>query len=276
MAGFGASGRNGGWCSALFATSDAALARRHGLDAMRAMRRAMQETGRRRRRHRGGRGHRLPLRQGWVGRPGAQRGPAGAGHGRGRRGARARLRRGRPALARARRDAAADRRRRTRSARRSHRTAPRCSRRSWPGAWPTRSSGTGCSVYEHTEVLAIRPGAAGGRPGGRHRAAAPCEPTSWCGPRRPGRRPCPGCQRAIVPVYSLMVATEPLGADFWASAGLESRATFADHRHMIIYGQRTADGRIAFGGGGRPTTSARPSAPPSTPSRRCTRCCARR
>ena len=44
VAGFGASGRNGGWCSALFATSDAALARQHGIDAMRAMRRAMQET----------------------------------------------------------------------------------------------------------------------------------------------------------------------------------------------------------------------------------------
>jgi len=44
VAGFGASGRNGGWCSALFAASDAALARRHGVDAMRAMRRAMQET----------------------------------------------------------------------------------------------------------------------------------------------------------------------------------------------------------------------------------------
>ena len=44
VAGFGASGRNGGWCSALFATSDAALARQHGLAAMRAMRRAMQET----------------------------------------------------------------------------------------------------------------------------------------------------------------------------------------------------------------------------------------
>ena len=44
VAGFGASGRNGGWCSALFATSDAALARRHGLEAMRAMRRAMQAT----------------------------------------------------------------------------------------------------------------------------------------------------------------------------------------------------------------------------------------
>ena len=49
-----------------------------------------------------------------------------------------------------------------------------------------------------------------------------------------------------------MVATEPLGEGFWASAGLEGRATFADHRHMIIYGQRTADGRIAFGGRGAP------------------------
>ena len=62
----------------------------------------------------------------------------------------------------------------------------------------------------------------------------------------------PGLERAVVPVYSLMVATEPLGEDFWAEAGLESRATFADHRHMIIYGQRTADDRLAFGGRGAP------------------------
>ena len=62
----------------------------------------------------------------------------------------------------------------------------------------------------------------------------------------------PGLHREIVPVYSLMVATEPLGDGFWAAAGLENRATFADHRHMIIYGQRTADGRIAFGGRGAP------------------------
>ena len=41
IAGFGASGRNGGWCSALFPASTAALERRHGLDAALAMRRAM-------------------------------------------------------------------------------------------------------------------------------------------------------------------------------------------------------------------------------------------
>jgi glycine/D-amino acid oxidase-like deaminating enzyme len=62
----------------------------------------------------------------------------------------------------------------------------------------------------------------------------------------------PGYHRDIVPVYSLMVATEPLGDAFWAEAGLSGRATFADHRHTIIYGQRTADGRLAFGGRGAP------------------------
>ncbi len=44
IAGFGASGRNGGWCSALFPASTAALERRHGLDAALAMRRAMIDT----------------------------------------------------------------------------------------------------------------------------------------------------------------------------------------------------------------------------------------
>ena len=33
----------------------------------------------------------------------------------------------------------------------------------------------------------------------------------------------PGHHRDIVPVYSLMVATEPLGPDFWAEAGLGGR-----------------------------------------------------
>lgn len=44
VAGFGASGRNGGWCSALFAASDQRIGRQHGLEAAKAMRLAMQET----------------------------------------------------------------------------------------------------------------------------------------------------------------------------------------------------------------------------------------
>jgi glycine/D-amino acid oxidase-like deaminating enzyme len=61
-----------------------------------------------------------------------------------------------------------------------------------------------------------------------------------------------GQERAIVPVYSLMIATEPLSEEFWAGAGLADRQTFADFRHLVIYGQRTADGRLAFGGRGAP------------------------
>ena len=44
IAGFGASGRNGGWCSALFPTSPEGLARRPGRGAALAMRAAMRDT----------------------------------------------------------------------------------------------------------------------------------------------------------------------------------------------------------------------------------------
>src|SRR5689334_10867056 len=44
VAGFGASGRNGGWCSALFPVSPATLARGHGRAAAIAMVRAMAST----------------------------------------------------------------------------------------------------------------------------------------------------------------------------------------------------------------------------------------
>ena len=49
-----------------------------------------------------------------------------------------------------------------------------------------------------------------------------------------------------------MVATEPLPDAFWAEAGLAARETFSDFRHLIIYGQRTIDSRLAFGGRGAP------------------------
>ncbi len=58
--------------------------------------------------------------------------------------------------------------------------------------------------------------------------------------------------RAVAPVYSLVVATEPLSAAVWDRIGLADRPSFSDHRHLIIYGQRTADGRLVFGGRGAP------------------------
>jgi glycine/D-amino acid oxidase-like deaminating enzyme len=56
--------------------------------------------------------------------------------------------------------------------------------------------------------------------------------------------------RTYLPVYSLMVATEPLGDAFWRERGFAAREVFNDARHLVIYGQRTADGRLAFGGRG--------------------------
>ncbi|HEY5051047.1 MAG TPA: FAD-binding oxidoreductase, partial [Acidothermaceae bacterium] len=61
-----------------------------------------------------------------------------------------------------------------------------------------------------------------------------------------------GHHRALAPIYSLMMATEPLPTSFWDDAGLAHRETFNDLRHLIIYGQRTSDDRLAFGGRGAP------------------------
>jgi glycine/D-amino acid oxidase-like deaminating enzyme len=61
-----------------------------------------------------------------------------------------------------------------------------------------------------------------------------------------------GERRRLIPVYSLIIATEPLPAAAWEQIGLRRRETFSDHRHLIIYGQRTADDRLVFGGRGAP------------------------
>ncbi|MGI9596629.1 MAG: NAD(P)/FAD-dependent oxidoreductase [Acidimicrobiales bacterium] len=61
-----------------------------------------------------------------------------------------------------------------------------------------------------------------------------------------------GRHRAMLPIYSLMVATEPLDRSVFETIGMADRPTFADDRYAVIYGQRTADDRIAFGGRGIP------------------------
>ncbi len=61
-----------------------------------------------------------------------------------------------------------------------------------------------------------------------------------------------GQQRNLAPVYSLVIATEPLSAVIWEQIGLAERTTFSDHRHLIIYGQRSHDDRLVFGGRGAP------------------------
>src|ERR1019366_7195106 len=59
-------------------------------------------------------------------------------------------------------------------------------------------------------------------------------------------------RRSVVPLYSLMIATEPLAASWWRDYGFDRFPTFNDERHLLIYGQRTSDNRLAFGGRGSP------------------------
>lgn len=57
-----------------------------------------------------------------------------------------------------------------------------------------------------------------------------------------------GQERQVLPLYSMMVATEPLPDHVWDEIGLADRETFGDSRRITIYGQKTDDGRLAFGG----------------------------
>lgn len=60
-------------------------------------------------------------------------------------------------------------------------------------------------------------------------------------------RPAP---RQQIPLYSLMVATNPLPESLWKEIGNAQRATFAEGLHLINYAQRTVDNRLAIGGRG--------------------------
>jgi glycine/D-amino acid oxidase-like deaminating enzyme len=75
---------------------------------------------------------------------------------------------------------------------------------------------------------------------------------TWFEQLRVTQKSLEGQKRKIVPIYSLMMATEPLSAEVWDQIGLAQRETFGDFRNLIIYGQRTADNRFAFGGRGAP------------------------
>ncbi len=244
IAGFGASGRNGGWCSALFPQSVAALARRNGRDAAVALYRELQST------------------VDEVGRVAATEsidchfakgGTVVLARNRVQwRRAEEEVEEARaygfspddvvllgPDEARA-HCGAADVRGAT--------FTPHCA-----AIHPARLvrglarvvERRGVRIFERTRVNAITPRTV-------HtgyatvRAEAVVRATEGYTPGLKGER------RTVVPVYSLMIATEPLSAEFWAGAGLARRETFTDGRHLIIYGQRTADNRFAFGGRGAP------------------------
>ena len=62
----------------------------------------------------------------------------------------------------------------------------------------------------------------------------------------------PRHRRTVAPVYSLMVATAPLPKSLWDEIGLANAETFSELRHVIVYGQRSKDDRLVFGGRGAP------------------------
>jgi glycine/D-amino acid oxidase-like deaminating enzyme len=103
----------------------------------------------------------------------------------------------------------------------------------------------GVTLHEHTPVAAIEPGIVRSAHG-TVRAEYIVRATEGYTPSLSGHA------RTLAPVYSLMLATEPLSEDIWEHIGLTDRPTFADGRHLVIYGQRTSDGRLAFGGRGAP------------------------
>jgi glycine/D-amino acid oxidase-like deaminating enzyme len=103
----------------------------------------------------------------------------------------------------------------------------------------------GAEIYEATPVTAIEP----------HRACTVfgdvtaryvLRATEGFTARLPGQR------RALLPMNSSMIVTEPLGADVWREIGWDGCETLGDEAHVYMYAQRTADGRIAIGGRGVP------------------------
>lgn len=235
IAGFGASGRNGGWCSTLFPSSVATLARRHGLDAALAMRRAMIETVTEVGRAAASEGIDCDFVQGGT----------------------LLFARSTPQLHRARAEVAEA----------EHYGVDRVT---WLGerASPTNTLATliepdcarlhpaklvrglakvveslGATIYEETEVLSWEP----------HRVStargAVTAETIVIATEGFGAT-FAQTHRRVLPLYSLMIATEPLPDSFWDEIGIEHGHTFADFRHLLIYGQRTADNRFAFGGRG--------------------------
>ncbi len=57
----------------------------------------------------------------------------------------------------------------------------------------------------------------------------------------------PQLAKRLVPIHSQLIVTEPLSDDVWRQIGLKDRLLFSDGRALVTYGQRTVDRRIAFG-----------------------------
>jgi glycine/D-amino acid oxidase-like deaminating enzyme len=99
----------------------------------------------------------------------------------------------------------------------------------------------GVRIYEGTPALSAAPGGVD-TPAGRISADAVILATEAYTGQLPGHG------RDVVPIHEYMIATAPLPVSFWEEVGWAGREVLSDGRHLIIYAQRTADDRIAIGG----------------------------
>lgn len=102
----------------------------------------------------------------------------------------------------------------------------------------------GVKIFEHTEVTEIHPKTiqAGEYEVRADYVVRATEAYTSLLPRE---------KRTLAPIYSFMIATDVLPDSTVDSLALKG-STFADLRNLVIYGQVTADNRIAFGGRGAP------------------------
>jgi glycine/D-amino acid oxidase-like deaminating enzyme len=107
----------------------------------------------------------------------------------------------------------------------------------------------GVRIFERSPVARMQPGRvdcapSGERPPATVRAPIVVQATEAFTVDLPGQH------RDYMPVFSHMIATEPLDDATWDAIGWANCETVADQRHLFTYAQRTADGRIALGGRG--------------------------
>ncbi|MFK4834932.1 NAD(P)/FAD-dependent oxidoreductase [Microbacterium sp. ZW T2_14] len=103
----------------------------------------------------------------------------------------------------------------------------------------------GVTIHEQTRVIEIAPGRAV-TDRGTVRATHVLRATEGFTADLRGEH------RTWLPMNSSMIVTEPLAGGFWDAVGWDARDTLGDFAHVYMYAQRTADDRIAFGGRGVP------------------------
>lgn len=102
---------------------------------------------------------------------------------------------------------------------------------------------TGVKIYENSPVTQWQSGSL------RTTKAQVC--SRWVVPAVEGYSvTLPPLGRYQLPVQSLLVATEPLSAATWDDIGLSQGQAFSEASRQVTYGQRTADNRLVFGARG--------------------------